>query len=903
MSLVVNHNMMAANVANNLNTHYSRLSTSTQRLSTGMRINSAADDAAGLAIRELQRADIAAFHQGARNANDAISLIQVADGALSIIDEKLIRMKELAEQAATGTYDSTQRMMIESEYQQMASEITRIAIATDFNGIHLLDGSLSGDHDGSGVTVTGKMKIHFGTGNDSAEDYYYIEIGSATAEALGLGNQAYIDGVETITTTETKTKEVELTSEYYEKLRDTAAQEAYNNTYNSKFPQYYTDKIKELGTPITSAKKAEASTYAESLAKKEANNDKATIQNNIDKIYNDTYANTYTTAYAKYIADGSSASEEESAADADAIKAAIQSIIDASNTVVKDNDVSELSSLNALPAKTEGNATTLLDNAREIAYNNAYDMIYDALYAEAANNAVSQNINGISSTLTDDQISEIKTSVSAEAASKAGDIADTVRADLESIYNTAYQTNLASGEDAAREAAWDAVANAMKSGSAFGSTGISANDFVTESMVDVSTTHPVSSDFSSLKQNVVDAVYNSVFESTVNKILAAADAQLRVNENLVPSNLDPTSAQITAIRNEITKNGGDAQRIAQNVSEQIGRALQAVYDQAYSTASTSEPYFNYYNYYINNISSNQNAAHTYALDKVQKIDAWNAVVAVLEPASLTGQSFGFGTTTVDESKDGAIKRGAPLDTETFDYKDITVSGLSDWNGNGSYSITISGDSGKTTDVQNAYISAGSTGLAYLASEPHASSPATIPVFYEITTSEAATFPKALYTSIGTDSTTFIDTNHAINGGDSTVIAACKAIADKYTSDSTETITTTKTVETQGTVLRDGATISTQEAAQKAIVAINEAIISKDKIRANLGATQNRLENTIANLNIQAENLQAAESRISDVDVATEMTEFVRQQILTQSAVAMLSQANSMPQMAMQIIGG
>ncbi|MBQ7608141.1 MAG: flagellin, partial [Desulfovibrionaceae bacterium] len=102
MSLVVNHNLMAANVARNLNSHYSNLATSTQRLSTGLRVNSAADDAAGLAIRELQRADIAAFHQGARNANDAISMIQVADGSLGVIDEKLIRMKELAEQAATG---------------------------------------------------------------------------------------------------------------------------------------------------------------------------------------------------------------------------------------------------------------------------------------------------------------------------------------------------------------------------------------------------------------------------------------------------------------------------------------------------------------------------------------------------------------------------------------------------------------------------------------------------------------------------------------------------------------------------------------------------------------------------------------------------------------------------------
>ena len=102
---------------------------------------------------------------------------------------------------------------------------------------------------------------------------------------------------------------------------------------------------------------------------------------------------------------------------------------------------------------------------------------------------------------------------------------------------------------------------------------------------------------------------------------------------------------------------------------------------------------------------------------------------------------------------------------------------------------------------------------------------------------------------------------------------------------------------------DGYTVSTQQAAQKALDAINNAIVSKDKIRAHLGALQNRLENTISNLNIQAENLQAAESRISDVDVATEMTEFVRNQILTQSAVAMLSQANSLPKMAMQLIGG
>ena len=180
MSLVVNHNLMAMNAARNLQTVFSRLSQSTQRLSSGLRINSAADDAAGLAIREIMRADIAILNQGIRNANDAISLIQTAEGALSVIDEKLIRMKELAEQASTGTYTTAQRQIMDSEFTAMLEEVNRIAAATDFNGIHLLDGSLSALHQGSG------LKVHFGTGNASEEDYYYINIDASDASGLGI---------------------------------------------------------------------------------------------------------------------------------------------------------------------------------------------------------------------------------------------------------------------------------------------------------------------------------------------------------------------------------------------------------------------------------------------------------------------------------------------------------------------------------------------------------------------------------------------------------------------------------------------------------------------------------------------------------------------------------------------
>ncbi|MGE4424208.1 MAG: flagellin [Pseudodesulfovibrio sp.] len=192
MSLVVNNNLMANAAARNLNSAYSKLGTSTERLSSGLRVNSSADDAAGLAVRELMRSDISTLNQGIRNANDGISMIETADGALSVIDEKLIRMKELAEQAATGTYTDAQRLIIDSEYQAMASEITRIANATDFNGIYLLNGNLSAD----GVT------IHFGTGNDAAEDKYDVTIDNCTASALGVGLAAGTDKAGAVVSTQ-----------------------------------------------------------------------------------------------------------------------------------------------------------------------------------------------------------------------------------------------------------------------------------------------------------------------------------------------------------------------------------------------------------------------------------------------------------------------------------------------------------------------------------------------------------------------------------------------------------------------------------------------------------------------------------------------------------------------------
>lgn len=173
MGLVINHNMMAEAAINNLTATYKSLGESINALSSGLRINSASDDAAGLAVSEQMKTDIASITQGIRNANDGISMLQTFDGAASVIDEKLTRMKELAVQASTGTYSSGQRSIMNDEFGAMRDEITRIANATDFNGI-------------KGLNNSAAITIHFGPGDSSAEDFYDVTAKNMTASALGL---------------------------------------------------------------------------------------------------------------------------------------------------------------------------------------------------------------------------------------------------------------------------------------------------------------------------------------------------------------------------------------------------------------------------------------------------------------------------------------------------------------------------------------------------------------------------------------------------------------------------------------------------------------------------------------------------------------------------------------------
>ena len=176
MAQTINTNMASLNAQRNLNGSQASLNTSLERLSSGLRINSATDDAAGLAISERFTSQIRGLDQAARNANDGISLAQTAEGSLQEVTSNLQRIRELAVQSANSSYSSTDRAALQLEASQLISEIDRVAQQTNFNGVNLLDGSFSSQA--------------FQIGANSGETITVDSIASARTSSLGQSIEA-----------------------------------------------------------------------------------------------------------------------------------------------------------------------------------------------------------------------------------------------------------------------------------------------------------------------------------------------------------------------------------------------------------------------------------------------------------------------------------------------------------------------------------------------------------------------------------------------------------------------------------------------------------------------------------------------------------------------------------------
>ena len=176
MGLRIGTNVAALNAQKNLYMTQINSNRSMARLASGFRINQASDDAAGLAISENLKAQIRGMRQANRNANDGISLVQVAEGSLNEVSNMLIRLRELGVQAASDTIGETERKFLDVEYQQLKSEVQRITEATKYNGYDLLNGT------------GGMIDIQVGVNNDPFQDRISFNAGAANSslEALGL---------------------------------------------------------------------------------------------------------------------------------------------------------------------------------------------------------------------------------------------------------------------------------------------------------------------------------------------------------------------------------------------------------------------------------------------------------------------------------------------------------------------------------------------------------------------------------------------------------------------------------------------------------------------------------------------------------------------------------------------
>lgn len=187
MSTRINHNILSLAAQRNLSRTQNTLNTTVNRLSSGLRINNAWEDPAGLAISERFRAQIASMQEAERNANYNINMIDTAEGALSIIDEMLIRMRALAVQAANGALETADRDALNVEFKQLRSEVSRIAESTNYNNKILLDGRFSSPSAG--------IRFHIGTGQT---DGYVVTFANMTSSGLGLQNDNGFTEIDTV---------------------------------------------------------------------------------------------------------------------------------------------------------------------------------------------------------------------------------------------------------------------------------------------------------------------------------------------------------------------------------------------------------------------------------------------------------------------------------------------------------------------------------------------------------------------------------------------------------------------------------------------------------------------------------------------------------------------------------
>ncbi|WP_411682043.1 flagellin [Clostridium thailandense] len=836
--MIINHNLMANNAIRNMNINSSNASKSMQKLSSGLRINSAADDAAGLSISEKMRGQIRGLDQASSNAQDGISMVQTAEGALSETTSILQRMRELATQASNDTNVSVDRTSIQSEMNQLTSEINRIGNTTEFNTQKLLNGGgeekkidvatvkagvAKGNFDGASTTamaVTSGTAAVWSTGSITAFTATN-EIASFTFNGVTVNITAASTGTKgsTVGAVDLTNKTVALTltaatvaggfGDNGTALK--AALDAYkaaDNATTGTLANYtFATNNANAGLKITANTVGVDTAAASSTGQYGVSGNVATATTaGVDKVVAGSYAVPITqvtgstaavaaTWSSGALAGGSATSSSTFTFNgvtvtlntADAANAKTASATDSlTGSVTIDKGWTGSGAADALKSAFEA---VKAKGGSELAnftfsVNNNELVITDTKADGATNNSL-----GITSTNT------VGTGVTTSAASKTAGVTE-VRGEYNMTLDKAFEsvgmtvkiggqtfTSVASGADASKgqfNVGTDAHQQALSIAAA-----INAN-----------------------------STLSGRFDATV-----GTDGKITLKEKA-------TQATGTAVSNGIV-GGNIAVQGQQSFKIDDIVAVGGKYEVAGVSIKVTDD--------ATDAGLANGTSVLYSADKAAQTA--NLAQAISANASLNSQftaSASGNTITLNQKIDHESMTATTVDTNTNSKDGFEAK------------LQIGANTAQSMTVNIGDMRANA--LKITSDDPN------------VTTQTAKNGSVA----------SFVQTKNVSNGTDNTSV--------EYSLD-----------------------VSTADKATAAISVINDAIEAVSAERSKLGAYQNRLEHTINNLGTSSENLTSAESRIRDVDMAKEMSTFSKNNILSQAAQAMLAQANQQPQQVLQLL--
>lgn len=939
----INHNLAALNTHRQLTGNTAGANKSLEKLSSGFRINRAADDAAGLAISEKMRGQIRGLDQASRNAQDAISLIQTAEGAMSTTHNILQRMRELAVQASNDTSTDSDRAQLQKEITQLKGEIDRISTTTEFNTKKLLNGSLSAVKSSQGTaansdvidaldtaatasTATGGLQVALSdiTTGQAGKGYTHtagaalnertiIQTGVNDSFDITINGVAYTDVTIGASNAQGYTR-----SEFVEAL-NAAVKTKVGTEWDNEFNQAYfslssdnhlvantvatgiggtTTKIEvqidepTAGTDVTALaamgyeKKAINITGSKDLT---ASNLAAGAggANSIDVVIG-TGATAKTINLETY---GITATATHTMAQyKDALQKGLDTVIGVGAITVGDDGNGHLTFQNNVSAETfsianngaSTIATTLgiVGSASQVAQaGNTTRLGQETIHGNLGGTVISKDAND-----------QFNISVNGEAAQTLTLTAKryATRQDLVNEVNN--QINANSNLVGKVSASLDGDKVVFTSNS----TGSSS---------DVTVTGPTATAQSALASL---GYAGSAGNITGTKNIAdgldlstAANAKMEVK-------LGNRTVTIDLNNQDIIKN--TATTTTESSRDAIVKALQAEFDKAFGVGA---------------LTVNTNTTATNAMLTVTNNTRGSYFSISDVGVTATGATFLFGSNKIASvAADGTNVKTAGKDAVVNDINNNTLlTGLADSDGNsvgltaGNVINIVGSQNGKGFNTSVA-VKADSTVADVLNALRSLKEFAGATVSLDTTTGKinikgADGADKDISNLSFSAQKSATDTSMVT---DFNRVFGSFAVTQQAQNASSDKSLTMQIGANQGQVLQvdindvginslrlNFVDVSTAKGAQDAVSVVNNALETVSTERAKLGALQNRLEHTISNLGTSSENLTASESRIRDVDMAKEMMEFTKNNILSQAAQAMLAQANQQPQGVLQLL--